>query len=73
MVHVEVRHSISRVAVAVTSLVGTAAPAHAEKPSWADKPMVERLPVVESDPPTFRCGDRTLTFIEGGDVIFQSQ
>ena len=47
-------------AVAVTSLIGTAVPAHAEKPSWAGRPTVERLPVLESDPPTFRCGSRTL-------------
>ncbi len=53
-----------------TFVAGTAAPAHAEKPSWAGKPMVERVPVVDSDPPTFLCGDKTIDFTSG-TVIFQ--
>ena len=64
--------SAAAAAVAVTALVGAAAPAHAEKPSWAGKPMVERLPVVQSGPPVFLCGDRTIRFT-GGDVVFQDR
>ncbi len=60
-------------ALAAGALVGgTAAPAHAAKPSWAGKPMVERLPVLASNPPTFQCGDRTIRFTSG-EVIFQSR
>ncbi len=65
------RATATMVAISVgLAVAGTAAPAHAAKPSWAGKPMVERLPVVQSDPPTFRCGARTIRFTSGS-VIFQ--
>ncbi len=57
---------------AAAVLVGREAPESAEKPGWAGKPEVARVPVVDSGPPSFRCGDRTVEFISG-DVVFQSR
>lgn len=49
---------------------GLISPAHAARPSWAGPPEVETMPVVESDPPSFLCDGRLVTF-SSGDVTFR--
>lgn len=60
------RLRLSAIAVLTLALTGAIAPAaHADPPTRT----VETLPIVETDPPSFDCGDRVLEFTSG-DVTF---